>query len=146
MIPYPITFVPGSRPKIIFSFIILVTITTISFLAKSQSAGSTDTLSLGDFDMSPTGTGYSSINTALIGESAFITKFGTPASSSTDYSDVEEANMNHYVYTGAEAWFMDDRLQTLVFTKPDYNIAMSNGNSVKVGDPVSTVASMFPSS
>jgi len=96
--------------------------------------------------MSPTGTGYSSINTALLGESAFITKFGAPSSNSTYYSEAEETTMNHYVYPGAEAWFMNDRLQALVFTTPDYNLVMSNSSSVKVGDTISTVASLFPSS
>ena len=114
------------QKKIIFSVVILATITTISFLGKSQSIGGTDTIRLVDFDMSPTGTGYSSINTALLGESVFITKFGAPASNSTDYSEVEETNMNHYVYTGAEAWFINDRLEALVFTTPDYNLVMSN--------------------
>lgn len=134
------------KKKIIFSVIIIAAITTISFLARSQSSESTDTISLGDFDMSPTGTGYSTFNTALLGESEFITKFGAPVSNSTDYSEVEETNMNHYVYSGAEAWFVNNRLQALVFTTPDYNLVMSNSSSVKVGDAISTVASMFPSS
>jgi len=134
------------KKKLIFSIIILTTITTISFLAKSQSPNSSDSINLSAFDMEPTGNGYSSSNTVLLSESAFITRFGAPSSSSTDYSEVDEANMNHYIYSGAQAWFMDNRLQALEFTSPDYNLVMSNGNSVKVGDPVSTLASMFPNS
>lgn len=134
------------KKKIIISVIILAAITSISFLPESQPFESTDIINVSDFDMSPTGAGYSSINTSLLVESTFVTKFGAPAGNTTEYSEMEETNVNHYVYTGAEAWFMDDKLQALVFTSPDYNLVMSNGSSIKVGDSISTVANMFPSS
>ncbi|MDB5229628.1 MAG: hypothetical protein JWN76_433 [Chitinophagaceae bacterium] len=134
------------KRKIVFFILILAGITSFCFLAKGKTISGTDTLRLVDFDMSPTGTAYSSINTALLNESAFTKKFGKPIKFSTEYSEVEESNVNHYVYTGAEAWFTKNRLGALAFTKPNYHFVMLNGNAVKVRDAISTVANMFPSS
>lgn len=134
------------KKKIFFSIIFFAAVIAISLIAKSQSVGSLDTISLGDFDMSPIGIGNLSYNTALQSEADFQSRFGVPGISSVDYSELEENNMNHYIYSGAEAWYMNDGLQALVFTSPNYQFTMTNGNIVKVGDNISAIANMFPSS
>lgn len=135
------------KKKIFFCVIIFYSITTLSFIATNQIPGTTpDTIRFVDFDMCATGVSYTPFNTALLDESSFLSKFGTPIISSSEYSNEDEANMNHFVYNGAEAWYMNDNLQALIFTSSNYKFVMSNGIIIKVGDAISTTSALFPNS
>ncbi len=132
------------KKKIFWSLIITLIITSGAFFAKSQTSSTIDFLFLNQFDLSIAGTPASSINTILLGESAFLQKFGSPASSSTEYSEEEEGNMTHYAYNGADIWYMNDALQSMNITSPNYSFQLSNGSSIKVGDNINLVSSIFP--
>ncbi|NCI50934.1 hypothetical protein GWC95_13455 [Sediminibacterium roseum] len=135
------------KKKILSGILLVAVITVVSFWAKSQLNSSNDTLSFSEFNISPTGTGFTAFNTALLGESGFLSRFGAPpAGVNADYSDEDEANMSHYVYKGAEAWFLNDKLQALVISSSDFTLYFSNGSSLVVGDNISAVNATFPNS
>lgn len=135
------------KKKIFYCVIIFYSITTLSFITMNQIPGTTpDTIRFVDFDMCATGVSYTPFNTALLDESSFLSKFGTPIISSSEYSNEDETNMNHFKYNGAEAWYLNDNLEALIFTSSDYKLVMSNGVIIKVGDSISTISAMFPNS
>lgn len=100
---------------------------------------------IGQFDLAKKGVGLST-NTLLLGEQAFLKKFGKPLKAALEYSEEEEADMKHYSYKGADIWFLKNKLEAISITSADYCFQMSNGSVIMVGDPISTVAYLFPSS
>lgn len=135
------------KKKIFFCVIVFYSITTLSFQTTTQlPIGNPDTIRFIDFDMCASGVSYSPLNTALLNQSGFLSKFGTPIISSSEYSNEDDTYMNHIVYNGAEAWYMNDNLQALIFTNSNYKIVMSNGLTIKVGDAISIISALFPNS
>ena len=132
--------------KLLFIGILVYAFTTLSFKEKIKRPLPPDTICFIDFDMCATKARYSPLNTALLSESRFLSKFGTPVHSSSEYSKEDKANMKHFIYTGAEAWYMNNHLQTIIFTNSNYKFVMSNGASIKVGDSISIVSDLFPKS
>lgn len=134
------------KKKIILGIILTITISVITFFAKSQSVPVIDTLYFNQFDLGLTGVSPSPVNTALLGESDFIQKFGNPLNTSSDYSEEQEANMTHHVYDGAEVWFLNDAVEAFSITSADYCFQLTNGTTIKVGDDINTVINLFPGS
>ena len=64
-----------------------------------------DVLLTGQFDLTKKGAGFSK-NTILLGEQAFLKKFGNPLKASPEYSEEDEANMIHYSHKGADIWYL----------------------------------------
>jgi hypothetical protein len=131
---------------IIFVLITIFAFTTLAFKFEPKSSKTIDIININDFDMCLTTSSYSSLSTILLGESDFLSRFGTPISNSNEYSDEDEAYMKHIVYNGAEIWYMNNHLETLIFTNSNYKFITSNGDSIQVGDNISVVSSMFPNS
>lgn len=104
-----------------------------------------DVLLIGQFDLAKKGAGFSK-NTLLLGEQAFLKKFGKPLKATLEYSEEDDANRMHYRYKGADIWFLKNNLEAINITSADYCFQMSNGSVIRVGDPISTVAHLFPSS
>ncbi len=136
--------------KTIFFYSIITSLfITLSFTSKCQLKDTfpkTDTLNLVHFDLCPNDNNYSTSNTALLNRSSFLLKFGKPLEKSIRYSKIKKANLIHFVYKGAEAWFKNDNLESLIFTNSNYKFVLSNGNTIKVGDPISSVSKLFPNS
>ncbi|MDD2793829.1 MAG: hypothetical protein PHD73_11665 [Sediminibacterium sp.] len=104
-----------------------------------------DVLLIGQFDLAKKGAGFSK-NTLLLGEQAFLKKFGKPLKATLEHSEEEEADMKHYSYRGANIWYLKNNLEAINITSADYCFQMSNGSVISVGDPISLVAHLFPSS
>lgn len=104
-----------------------------------------DVLLINQFDLTKIGVGLSK-NTLLLGEQAFLKKFGKPLKATLEYSDEGEANMMHYRYKGADIWFLENNLEAINITSANYCFQMFNGSVIRVGNPISTVAHLFPSS
>jgi hypothetical protein len=139
--------------KYLFLATLLYAFSSSPFVAKSQKTESlhtshiiNNTIHIIDFDMCPVNKGFASTNTLLLKESAFLSKFGKPKRSTNEYSQMDDAMMKHIIFTGAEAWYLHGQLETLIFTNPNYKFVLSNGKSIKVGDPISMVKAMFPKS
>jgi len=137
------------KRKIIVTAIIVAAL-SITFSAKSQTGlkharNNTDILLINQFDLTKTGVGLSK-NTLLLGEQAFLKKFGKPLKATLEYSEEDEANMMHYRYKGADIWFLKNNLEAINITSANYCFQMSNGSVIRVGNPISTVAHLFPSS
>jgi hypothetical protein len=133
------------KKKILIGFITLLVITSVAFLAKSQTNATIDFLTINQFDLNRTGTSLST-NTILLSESDFLQKFGTAVTSTTEYSEENELNMTHYSYTGADVWYANDELQAINITSSNFAFQMSNGTVIKVGDNIASVSNIFPSS
>jgi hypothetical protein len=132
--------------KNIFAFMLIVAVTSNSFFAKGQSGWRMDSLYINKFDLTKSEVKPSAINTLLLGESAFIKKFGNPLKISVEYSEENECKMKHYFYKGAEAWYTNDALHAFSISSPDYSLQLLKGGSIKVGDNISCVMRFFPCS
>lgn len=134
---------------IFFCIIIIYALTTFSFIKKNQKNYTTsgpDSLSYIQFDMCPNEFKYSPLNTALLKESDFLSKFGKPVKRSRKYSKIDKTYSCHIVYTGAETWYENDTLKALIFTGSNYKFVLTNGTAIKVGDSISSVSELFPNS
>lgn len=134
------------KKTIISGVIIFAAIFSINFIARSQFVPEMDEINIDQFDLVVTGASPSLINTISLGEQEFLQKFGPPISSGPYYSEMEERDMNHYVYDGAEAYFLDDNLEAFRITSPNYCFQLLNGTKIKVGDDISSVSGLFPGS
>lgn len=132
------------KKKILIGFTVLV-ITSIAFFAKSQTSGTIDFLTISQFDLTRTGTSPST-NTILLGESDFLQKFGSAATTSTEYAEEDDSNMTHYNYNGADVWYENDELIAINITSPNFAFEMTNGTVIKVGDNIASVGNLFPTS
>lgn len=122
-----------------------VSVAAISQAGPKHPAEKLDVLLIGQFDLAKKGTGFST-NTLLLGEQAFLKKFGKPLKATLEHSEVHEADLMHYSYKGADIWYLKNNLEAINITSADYCFQMSNGSVIMVGDPISTVAHLFPSS
>lgn len=133
----------------IFSVIIILALITFSFITKTKIKDTTsnpDSIGFIQFDLCPYGIGYSLENTALLSQSKFLTKFGNPIKQTRQYSKFNNAYSYNFVYKGAEAWFKNDTLKSLIFTNSNYKFIFSNGITIKVGDSISSVSKLFANS
>lgn len=134
------------KKKIIFCSILTYAFITFSFTSKCQVKDTiinSDTLNLVHFDLCPNDYNYWALNTALLNRSSFLLKFGNPIKKSIRYSKIKKANLYHFVYKGAEVWYKNDTLESIIFTNSNYKFVLSNGNTIKVGDSISSLQKLF---
>lgn len=128
---------------------ILYVFTLFSFTTKNQindTISNPDSISFIQFDMSPKDFEYSTTNASLLNKSNFLTKFGKPFKQTTKYSKLNNTYLTHFIYKGAESWYKNDTLKTLIFTNSNYKFILSNGITIKVGDSISRLSKLFPNS
>jgi len=133
----------------IFSATILYAFTLFSFTTKNQlkdTISNPDSISFIQFDMCPKDFEYSTTNTSLLKQSNFLTKFGKPLKQTSKYSKFNNAYSTNFIYKGAEAWYKNDTLKSLIFTNSNYKLVLSNGMTIKVGDSISRLSKLFPNS
>ena len=133
------------KKYILFGFFIIIFASLNPFLAKSQ-APVYDNLYLNQFDITtPTAT-FSSVNTLLLGQAAFLQKFGTPTSTTSVFSETEDGYITHFVYNGLEVTYFGDDLKSLVITNTNYCFKWYNGFNLIVGDYARDLESGFGNS
>ncbi|HPH37489.1 MAG TPA: hypothetical protein PL108_07500 [Sediminibacterium sp.] len=103
-------------------------------------------IDINSFDISKTGAFPSFKNTLLLNQKEFLKKFGKPPKKLVEYSEMDDANMDCYVYQGMKAWFMNKSLESLELTSSSYHLIFFNKKSIKVGDNIETIVRTYPKS
>jgi len=103
-------------------------------------------IDINSFDISKTGAFPSFKNTLLLNQKEFLKKFGKPPKKLVEYSEMDDANMDCYVYQGMKAWFMNKSLESLELTSSSYHLIFFNKKSIKVGVNIETIVRTYPKS
>ena len=103
-------------------------------------------IDINSIDISKTGAFPSFKNTLLLNQKEFLKKFGKPPKKLVEYSEMDDANMDCYVYQGMKAWFMNKSLESLELTSSSYHLIFFNKKSIKVGDNIETIVRTYPKS
>lgn len=75
-----------------------------------------------------------------------VEAFGQPDSVSSEYWDIPEVTATYYYYTnGAEFYFVDQKLDSFLFTTPIYFLSLDSFQ-LKVGNSIHTLQGVFPKS
>ena len=98
------------------------------------------------FDISKTGAFPSFKNTLLLNQNEFVKKFGKPQKKLVEYSELDDANMDCYVYQGMKAWFMNKSLESIALTSSNYCLNFFNNKTIKVGDNIDAIVKAYPKS
>ena len=98
------------------------------------------------FDISKTGAFPSFKNTLLLNQNEFVKKFGKPQNKLVEYSELDNANMDCYVYQGMKAWFMNKSLESIELTSSNYCLNFFNNKTIKVGDNIDAIVKTYPKS
>ena len=103
-------------------------------------------IDINSFDISKTGTFPSFKNTLLLNQNEFVKKFGKPQKKLVEYSELDDANMDCYVYQGMKAWFMNKSLESIELTSSNYCLNFFNNKTIKVGDNIDAIVKAYPKS
>ncbi|PJE46088.1 MAG: hypothetical protein CUR34_11450 [Sediminibacterium sp.] len=103
-------------------------------------------IDINSFDISKTGTFPSFKNTLLLNQNEFVKKFGKPQKKLVEYSELDDANMDCYVYQGMKAWFMNKSLESIALTSSNYCLNFFNNKTIKVGDNIDAIVKAYPKS
>ncbi|WP_439505308.1 hypothetical protein [Sediminibacterium sp.] len=103
-------------------------------------------IDINSFDINISGTLPFLKNTLLLNQKEFLKKFGKPPKKLVEYSEMDDANMDCYVYQGMKAWFMNKSLESLELTSSSYHLIFFNKKSIKVGDNIETIVRTYPKS
>lgn len=85
-------------------------------------------------------------NTLLLNHNEFVKKFGKPQKKLVEYSEMDDANMDCYVYKGMKVWFMNKSLESIELTSSNYCLNFFNKKTIKVGDNIETIVKSYPKS
>lgn len=122
---------------------VVVAITALPFSSKGQADSTINSLKINQFDLISRKAKASSTNTILLDATSFLQKFGIPVKTTTEYSEVDDTIITHYSYNGADVWYMNNRLEAMNITSPNYVFQLLKGRTIKVGDNISVVANLF---
>lgn len=103
-------------------------------------------ININSFDISKTGAFPSFKNTLLLNQNEFVKKFGKPQNKLVEYSELDNANMDCYVYQGMKAWFMNKSLEAIALTSSNYCLNFFNNKTIKVGDNIDAIVKTYPKS
>lgn len=103
-------------------------------------------IDINSFDISKTGAFPSFKNTLLLNQNEFVKKFGKPQKKLVEYSELDDANMDCYVYQGMKAWFMNKSLESIELTSSNYCLNFFNNKTIKVGDNIDAIVKTYPKS
>lgn len=108
--------------------------------------GGINIIDINSFDINISGTLPFLKNTLLLNQKEFLKKFGKPPKKLVEYSEMDDANMDCYVYQGMKAWFMNKSLESLELTSSNYCLIFFNNKTIKVGDNVDAIVKTYPKS
>lgn len=108
--------------------------------------GDINIIDINSFDISRSGTLPSLKNTLLLNQNEFVKKIGKPQKKLVEYSELDDANMDCYVYKGMKVWFLNQNLESIELTSSSYYLIFFNKKSIKVGDNIETIGRTYPKS
>jgi hypothetical protein len=103
-------------------------------------------IDINSFDISISGTLPSLKNTLQLSQNEFVIKFGKPQKKLVEYSELDDANMDCYIYKGMKVWFLNQNLESIELTSSKYYLIFFNKKSIKVGDNIETIIRTYPKS
>ncbi len=103
-------------------------------------------IDINSFDINLLNTLPSLKNTLLLNQNEFVKKFGKPQKKLVEYSELDDANMDCYVYKGMKVWFLNQNLESIELTTSIYYLIFFNKKSIKVGDNIETLVRTYPKS
>jgi hypothetical protein len=98
------------------------------------------------FDISKTGALPSLKNTLLLNQNEFVKKFGKPQKKLVEYSELDDANMDCYIYKGMKVWFLNQSLESLELTSSNFCLNFLNKKKIMVGENIETIVRTYPKS
>jgi len=105
-----------------------------------------DLINITSFDISKTGALPSLKNTLLLNQNEFVKKFGKPQKKLVEYSELDDANMDCYIYKGMKVWFLNQSLESLELTSSNFCLNFLNKKKIMVGENIETIVRTYPKS
>jgi hypothetical protein len=103
-------------------------------------------IDINSFDITLLNTLPSLKNTLLLNQNEFVKKFGKPQKKLVEYSELDDANMDCYIYQGMKAWFMYKSLESIKLSSSNYCLNFFNKKAIKVGDNIEAIVKTYPKS
>jgi hypothetical protein len=105
-----------------------------------------DLINITSFDISKTGALPSLKNTLLLNQNEFVKKFGKPQKKLVEYSELDDANMDCYIYKGMKVWFLNQSLESLELTSSNFCLNFLNKKKIIVSENIETIVRTYPKS